>query len=304
MFKKMTVLALGLILAVAFDASAQETLTACENNKTHVLRFPDVGKSCKSNETKITVVSGSGPTGPTGPEGPSGPAGATGLAGPTGVMGPMGATGPSGAVGAKGAQGVQGIQGLTGITGATGPSGPSGPAGIQGPEGPEGPSGVAGTDGSPGPTGPSGVSGPVTTTVVQNVTDNDCVCSCSDIDDPDCEVGFLEVYTATAQCPVGQVVIGGGGDTNNLGQDIQGVDDVNTVPGEPSADGTAWVTVQAEFYDLPCDTTYCVQDTTYAVCAPGTTSSITTSVPGTTVDGGDSSDTIPSASANKDQSKK
>jgi hypothetical protein len=303
MSKRIFASILGLLLAVASRASALETLTACENNKTHAITFPDVGKTCKSDETTITVMSGSGPTGLTGPEGPSGPAGATGLAGPTGVIGPAGATGPSGAVGAKGPQGVQGIQGLTGITGATGPSGPSGPAGIQGPEGPEGPSGAAGTDGSPGPTGPSGVSGSVITTVVQNVTDNDCVCSCSDIDDPDCEVGFLQVYTATAQCPVGQVVIGGGGDTNNLGQDTD-IDDISTVPGEPSADGTAWITVQATYYSLPCDTTFCVQDTTYAVCAPGTTSSITTSVPGTSVDGEDLSDTIPSASANKDQNMK
>jgi hypothetical protein len=236
MFKKILVLTLGLVLAVAFHANAQETLTACENNKTHAITFPDVGKSCKSDETTITVISGSGPAGPTGPEGPSGPAGATGPAGPTGALGPMGATGPAGAVGAKGAQGVQGIQGLTGITGATGPSGPSGPAGIQGPEGPEGPSGVAGTDGSPGPTGPSGASGPISITVVKTVNDEVCGCSCDFTDDPDCEE-FPSSVTTTSQCPDGEVVVGGGADSI---ADSTIVDEPDlTLAGEPTSDGTA-----------------------------------------------------------------
>jgi len=69
---------------------ALTSLTACENNQTHKIRFPAVGKSCKSDETAVTL-DGPGPTGPSGPSGPSGPAGtsgAQGIPGPTGPSGP------------------------------------------------------------------------------------------------------------------------------------------------------------------------------------------------------------------------
>lgn len=55
-----------------------QTLIACENNKTHKVSFPPVGKSCKSDETAITLA-GPGPTGPTGPTGPPGSSGGPSL---------------------------------------------------------------------------------------------------------------------------------------------------------------------------------------------------------------------------------
>jgi hypothetical protein len=75
---------------------AQTSLTACENNQTHKIRFPAVGKSCKSDETAVTLE-GPGPTGPSGPSGPIGPSGAQGIQGPTGPSGAPGGSsgGPS-----------------------------------------------------------------------------------------------------------------------------------------------------------------------------------------------------------------
>lgn|GEM_PF-1622514 len=67
-------------------AQALSSLTACENNKTHKVRFPAVGKSCESDETVITL-GGPGPTGPSGPQGIQGPIGPTGPAGPPGSSG-------------------------------------------------------------------------------------------------------------------------------------------------------------------------------------------------------------------------
>jgi hypothetical protein len=78
---------------------ALTSLTACENNVTHKVSFPRVGKSCKSGETAVTL-DGPGPIGPSGPSGPSGPigpSGAQGIQGPTGPSGPTGGSlgGPS-----------------------------------------------------------------------------------------------------------------------------------------------------------------------------------------------------------------
>lgn len=73
------VLALVSYLAIAAPAQAQlplavtssatptpTALLACENNKSHAISFPDVGKSCKKGETAI-VLDGPGPQGPPGP---------------------------------------------------------------------------------------------------------------------------------------------------------------------------------------------------------------------------------------------
>jgi len=71
-------------------AQALTSLTACENNQTHKIRFPTVGKSCRSDETAITLDGPGpiGPSGPSGPTGPAGPSGAQGIPGPTGPSGP------------------------------------------------------------------------------------------------------------------------------------------------------------------------------------------------------------------------
>ncbi len=84
------VLVLGSCFANAAPAQALTSLTACINNKNQKVRFPKVGKSCKSGETAI-VLSGAGPTGATGPTGPEGPTGTSGPSGPTGPAGPAGA---------------------------------------------------------------------------------------------------------------------------------------------------------------------------------------------------------------------
>jgi hypothetical protein len=63
---------------VSGTVQALTSLTACENNKTHKVSFPPIGKSCKSDETAITL-DGSGPTGPTGPTGPPGSSGGPSL---------------------------------------------------------------------------------------------------------------------------------------------------------------------------------------------------------------------------------
>ncbi|MGA7620795.1 hypothetical protein [Candidatus Binatus sp.] len=73
------VLALGSYFVIAAPAQAQPPLAvtsaasptptallACENNKSHAISFPDVGKSCKKGQTAI-VLDGPGPQGPPGP---------------------------------------------------------------------------------------------------------------------------------------------------------------------------------------------------------------------------------------------
>lgn len=92
------VLALGSCFAFAWPAQAVTSLTACENNKTHAVSFPAVGKFCTSSQTTITLDV-PGPPGPAGPPGMPGSAGATGPsgpAGPPGAAGSAGATGPAG----------------------------------------------------------------------------------------------------------------------------------------------------------------------------------------------------------------
>ncbi len=84
------VLTVGAYFALAAAAQAQASLVACVENKTHKVRFPPVGTSCKSDETAL-VLGATGPAGPagaTGPQGPAGPQGPTGLAGPAGPQGP------------------------------------------------------------------------------------------------------------------------------------------------------------------------------------------------------------------------
>lgn len=78
------VLVLGFCFAIAAPAQALTSLTACENNKTHKVSFPAVGKSCTSGETAI-VLGATGPQGPPGPQGPTGPAGPAGPQGSGGA---------------------------------------------------------------------------------------------------------------------------------------------------------------------------------------------------------------------------
>jgi|SRR5208283_1997356 len=49
------VLAVGSYFAAAALVQAQSSLIACENNKTHAVSFPPVGKTCTSAQTTITL---------------------------------------------------------------------------------------------------------------------------------------------------------------------------------------------------------------------------------------------------------
>ena len=81
--------------------------------------------------------------------------------------------------------------------GARGPAGPQGVPGEAGPEGPQGPQGERGLQGPAGPQGPAGLSG-VETVIATNFSNQ----------------VRLEA-TATATCPAGKQVIGGGADLNS-----------------------------------------------------------------------------------------
>ena len=93
--------------------------------------------------------------------------------------------------------GAQGPAGSQGPAGPKGPAGPQGPEGAPGPEGPEGPRGPAGPAGPQGPQGAAGLSGVEIVTASNNS-----------------QVVRLEA-TATATCPAGKKVIGGGADLNS-----------------------------------------------------------------------------------------
>lgn len=103
--------------------------------------------------------------------------GPQGEQGPPGEAGPPGATGPQGEVGPPGLQGEQGLPGPIGPIGLPGPIGPQGPVGDVGPPGPQG---------EQGPQGPPGVV-PDIVYVTQS-----------------------GVFNATAMCPAGYKVTGGG----------------------------------------------------------------------------------------------
>ncbi len=178
-----------------------------------VFQFPP--PPCNSFETELdwpsvpggaTGAAGpSGPTGPTGPSGARGPTGA-GVTGPTGAIGPTGptggrgptgrgATGPTGAPGATGATGPSGARGPTG-RGATGPTGVPGATGATGPSGARGPTG-AGATGPTGPPGPAGFPGSVIIAGTPVTTA------------PNPAPG--QKASATASCPPGSSLLGGGG---------------------------------------------------------------------------------------------
>jgi hypothetical protein len=104
---------------------------------------------------------------------------------PAGARGPQGDLGAVGATGAAGADGADGQAGATGSTGATGAQGIQGVQGERGPTGPEGPRGFQGVQGAPG---------------------------VSALERVEATVNYVnaEYHTATATCPAGKKIIGGG----------------------------------------------------------------------------------------------
>jgi hypothetical protein len=124
-----------------------------------------------------------------------------------------GPAGPAGPKGDKGDTGPQGEPGATGATGAPGPKGDTGATGAQGPKGDTGPQGAT------GPTGPAGANG---------VSGYQLVSS-----------GIVTVSSgatafASAQCPTGKKVVGGGWDTD-------ATKDVFVMTSTPNASGSAWL---------------------------------------------------------------
>jgi hypothetical protein len=80
---RLAVVVAGCMILLSHPIAQAQTLTACENNKTHKVTNFAVGGSCKSNDTTLTL----NVIGPTGPQGPAGPTGATGPAGANGSGG-------------------------------------------------------------------------------------------------------------------------------------------------------------------------------------------------------------------------
>jgi Collagen triple helix repeat (20 copies) len=95
-----------------------------------------------------------------------------------------------------------------GARGAAGPSGPqgdrgaAGPQGVQGPAGPQGVQGSAGPQGAPGPSGPTGAAGP------PGPTDSLVTAPVSATTPVSAPLGT--VASATATCPAGKKILGGG----------------------------------------------------------------------------------------------
>lgn len=196
------------VAAVTF-ASANGGNTAlihsCINNSSGTIKIVSATGACGNNEMSVdwNQQGIQGPAGPAGPQGPVGPAG------PPGAQGPAGPVGPAGAVGA------QGEPGPAGPPGAQGPAGPTGAQGAQGLPGPAGPAGATGTQGLTGAQGPAGSPGISAWQIVRGPT-----------------VTSSDVYTATADCPAGKKVLGGGG---SQGQYLWFLDD-----SKPKSDGSGW----------------------------------------------------------------
>jgi len=152
-----------------------------------------------------------GPQGEAGPAGPPGAAGAKGDKGDAGAQGDAGPVGPQGIPGVKGDKGDPGAQGPQGATGATGPQGATGAQGAQGVAGPQGLTGATGAQGAAGAQGPQGVQGPVGPPGVSGRVVRALI-----VDFPDLAPGQFSSVSATV-CQAGEVLVGGGCDTNSNG---------------------------------------------------------------------------------------
>lgn len=136
--------------------------------------------------------------------GEKGDKGDTGAQGPQGEQGLQGETGQQGDTGPQGEQGVAGAQGPQG---PIGPQGAQGPVGATGAQGPQGEQGLPGREGKTGPQGPQGEPGISSYSIVRVSSSTDS--------------SFLK--TATASCPQGKYVLGGGAyiDNNNARLQLQ-----------------------------------------------------------------------------------
>lgn len=184
--------ALIILGASAFGVVANtppSTFYAClmKNGSLYNVVVDSPAQDCHSGDISVTWDQ-------TGPQGPAGLDGATGPAGPAGPTGATGATGPAGP---------------QGLTGPVGPAGPQGPTGPMGPAGATGATGPAGPTGATGPAGPTGPAPDLTTLLGRTVT---VVASTS--------VTPGNFGVASANCPTGYEVVGGGTDVGNQLLDV------------------------------------------------------------------------------------
>lgn len=167
---------------------ADEELRVCVQRTGSVENVGDLnvrlGTCGKGRQITIPRVAQTGQAGEAGPAGAQGPSGQQGEKGDTGAKGDIGAQGPGGAAGQTGAKGDVGAQG---------PPGPAGQAGQAGPTGPPGPAGATGPAGAQGPPGP---------------TDSQVTAAVSASTDVSAPLG--SVASATATCPTGKKIMGGG----------------------------------------------------------------------------------------------
>ena len=228
--KPMVILAAGALAMSMYGAVGAATpsnglIKACVDKTTKVTRVTIYASPtwCKSTE----AYKWWNQTGVAGPKGATGPQGATGSAGQDSIVpGPQGATGamgPQGATGADGPQGATGenstVAGPQGDTGELGPQGATGensvvpgPQGDTGEMGPQGATGenstVPGPQGATGPQGAPGQNGGLNS--VTQVTGTTEPFGGND------NVGTT--VTATATCPSGSLVSGGGDVNGNNGK--------------------------------------------------------------------------------------
>lgn len=131
--------------------------------------------------------------------------------------------------------------------GPGGPPGPAGPQGEQGPVGPQGPAGPPGPQGERGPAGPEGPAG--------GLAGREVVLS--EFTVPRSTAEFT--YVATARCPDGKVVVGGG---YEIGQ--AGVNEVRESHPEMSQPG-----VEGWTLGVGPDDDVDVDGVVYAICVDG-----------------------------------
>jgi hypothetical protein len=232
----------GLAVVTAGTAGVEALITGAQIQD-GTIKSRDIGNGAirRVDIAPATVASLRGRRGPVGPRGAQGTAGATGPQGAVGPAGSQGAAGPAGPQGPAGAAGATGPKGDPGagvhVTGsvataaelpATGNDGDAyialdtghlhvwdgdewidtglvrGPAG---PQGEQGPQGVPGPEGPAGPTGPAGADGGLEG--YELVTGTPVAVAVEDF-----------VVSASAACPAGKVVLGGGSDAAVLDGDM------------------------------------------------------------------------------------
>jgi hypothetical protein len=127
-----------------------------------------------------------------------------------------------------------------------GPQGPPGPTGPAGPTGPQGAQGPAGAQGAQGPAGPQGPTGGLAERAVVS----------SGFTVPQSTLEFT--YVATALCPPGKVVLGGGYEVEQAG--------VNEVRESRPQTGSG---VEGWAVGIGADEDVDVEGVVYAICANG-----------------------------------